>query len=91
MSDKIKCVVTENGTIIPIHNIVAISSKDSVPRVWTAIDVTEDMFGGRRISDSQYDALLKELEYIGDDSIYDIPSRDPLVQSQTMSTRKIVR
>ena len=61
---KIKCVIAENGAIIPIHSIVAISPKGSVPRVWTAIDVTEDIVGGYRISGSQYDALLKELEYI---------------------------
>ena len=62
--DKIKCVVAKNGTIIPIHSIVAISSKGCVPCVWTSIDVVEDMLGGHRISDSQYDALLKELEFI---------------------------
>lgn len=63
--DKIKCVVARNGTIIPIHSIVAISPKGSTPYVWTAIDVMEDMRDGHRISYSQYDALLKELEFIG--------------------------
>ena len=67
--DKIKCIVAKNGTIIPIHSIVAISPKGSIPGsvpcVWTAIDVVEDKLGGHRISDSQYNALLKELEFIG--------------------------
>lgn len=62
--DKIKCVVAKNGTIIPIHSIVTISSKGGVPCVWTSIDVVEDRLGGHRILDSQYDALLKELEFI---------------------------
>lgn len=87
---KIKCVVAENGAIIPIHNIVQISPKNCTHCVWTAIDVVNDNIG-YRISDSQYDALLKELEYIGDESIYDVPNRSTFVESQTMSTKNIVR
>lgn len=60
--DKIKCVTTEGGIIIPINNIVKISPKGCSHYVWTAIDVD---CVGLRISDSQYNALLRELEYIG--------------------------
>lgn len=60
--NKIKCVTTESGIIIPIHNIVKISSERYSHYVWTAIDVD---CVGLRISDNQYNALLRELEYIG--------------------------
>ena len=63
--NKIKCIIAENGTIIPIHSIAAVSPKGNRPRVWTVIDNVEDMLGGHCISGSQYDALLKELEFIG--------------------------
>jgi len=60
--EKIKCVISENGTIIPIHNISAISGEHSSYYVWTNRD-TEPI--GYKLSDEQYNALLRELEYIG--------------------------
>jgi len=59
--EKIKCVVSENGTIIPIHNIAKISS---VNRVWSNADTTGDNLG-HKLSNEQYNALLRELEIIG--------------------------
>ena len=91
MIDKIKCVVAENGVIIPIHNIVQISPKNCSHCVWTAIDAVNNYPFGHRISERQYNALLKELEYIGDESIYDVPNRSTFVESQTMATKNIVR
>lgn len=60
---KIKCVVAENGTILPIHNIAVIAPPKCVHEVWTNADCfVED---SHKLSDEQYYALLKELEYIG--------------------------
>ncbi len=58
--EKIKCVISENGTIIPIHNIAKISN---VNRVWSNADAEDNL--GHKLSDEQYNALLKELEIIG--------------------------
>ena len=59
--EKIKCVISENGTIIPICNIALISPRDSSHYIWT----NRDCEGyGHKFSNKQYDALLKELEII---------------------------
>ena len=60
--EKIKCIISENGTIIPIHNICAIAGKHSSHYVWTNRDIDNT---GYKLSNSQYNALLRELEYIG--------------------------
>jgi len=60
--EKIKCVISENGTIIPIHNISAIAGEHSSHYVWTNCDY--DGYG-YKLSDEQYNALLRELEFIG--------------------------
>ena len=60
--EKIKCVISENGTIIPIHNISAIAGEHSYHYVWTNEDAEHT---GYKLSNSQYNALLRELEYIG--------------------------
>lgn len=86
MIDKIKCIVTKNGTIVPIHQIIKISPKNCSHCIWTAID--GDSLG-LDISNEQYDALLGELQYIGSESIYDIPNRSTFVESQTIATRKL--
>jgi hypothetical protein len=58
---KIKCVISENGTIIPIHNISAIAGEDSSHYVWTNRDIEHI---GYKLSDEQYNALLRELEFM---------------------------
>ena len=60
--DKIKCVVSENGTIIPIHNISLIAGEKSSHYVWTNRDID---YEGYKLSDEQYNALLREVEIIG--------------------------
>ena len=60
--EKIKCVISENGTIIPIHNISVISGEHSSHYIWTNCDY--DGYG-YKLSDEQYNALLRELEFIG--------------------------
>ena len=62
--DKIKCVVSENGTIIPIHNISLIAGKKSSRYVWTNADEYCSNYG-HKLSDEQYNALLREVEFIG--------------------------
>lgn len=59
--DKIRCVVSENGTIIPIHNISLIAGEKSYYYVWTNISSC-----AHKISDEQYNALLREIEIISD-------------------------
>ena len=66
--DKIKCIESENGTIIPIHNIALISAKDASRRVWTNCD-TDDI--GHKISDKTYNVLLDELDIIADKRFID--------------------
>lgn len=61
--NKIKCVVSENGTILPIHNIAVIAPPECTHVVWTNADVRAE--DGHKLSDEQYYALLMELEYIG--------------------------
>ena len=60
--DKIKCIESENGTIIPIHNIALIYANDISHRVWTNCD-TDNI--GHKISERAYYALLEELDIIG--------------------------
>ena len=59
--DKIKCVVSENGTIIPIHNISLIAGEKSSRYVWTNRDIDHE---GYKLSDEQYNALMKELKML---------------------------
>jgi len=60
--DKIRCVISENGIIIPIHNISAIAGEYSSHYVWTNRDNEGYEY---KLSDEQYNALLRELEFIG--------------------------
>lgn len=62
MEGKIKCVKTEMGMIIPIHNIALIDARTHY--IWFNADA-ENSNHGHKLSDDQYDALLKELEIIG--------------------------
>ena len=62
--DKIKCVVSENGTIIPIHNISLIAGEKSSHYVRTNADGYDSSYG-HKLSDEQYNALLREVEIIG--------------------------
>jgi len=59
--DKIRCVISENGTIIPIHNICLIAGKKSSHYIWT--NAAGDDYG-HKLSDEQYNALLKNIEII---------------------------
>ena len=61
--DKIKCIRSENGSIIPIHNIAIISPEKSSHYIWTNCDVQEDNCG-HKLSDRTYNILLKELDII---------------------------
>lgn len=62
--DKIKCIRTENGNIIPIQNIAIISSEKASHYIWTNCDV-QDYDYGYKLSDEAYNALLEELDIIG--------------------------
>lgn len=61
---KLKCIRTENGTILPIQNIAAIAGEDSSHYVWT----NRDTIGGTgyKLTDRQYNALLDEIEIVGE-------------------------
>ena len=59
--NKIKCVVSENGTIISINNIAVISGKNSSHYIWTNRDINHE---GYKLSNEQYDALIKELKML---------------------------
>lgn len=59
--DKIKCIVSDNGTIIPINNIAVISGKRYAHYIWTNIDVDGS---GYKLSDEQYNALINELKML---------------------------
>ena len=61
--DKIKCIRSENGTIIPIHNIAEISSEECSHYIWTTADNGDSC--GHKLSDKAYNALLEELDIIG--------------------------
>ena len=60
--DKIKCIISENGTIIPICNIALISPKNSSHYIWTNRDY--EGVGGHKLSDTQYNALMEELKML---------------------------
>ena len=62
MEGKIKCVKSEVGIIIPIHNIALINAFTHY--IWTNADTVYSN-SGHKLSDDQYDALVKELEIIG--------------------------
>ena len=59
--NKIKCVVSDNGTIIPINNIAVISGKHCSHYIWTSRDIDHE---GYKLSDEQYSALMKELKIL---------------------------
>lgn len=56
--NKIKCVITKNGTIIPLHSIASVSTKGCTPHIMTICDRYYEL------SDEQCDALLREIEFI---------------------------
>lgn len=58
---KIKCVVSDNGTIIPINNIAVISGKECSHYIWTNKDIDHE---GYKLSNEQYNALMKELKML---------------------------
>lgn len=60
--EKIKCVKSINGILIPIHNISLIGDNKYI---WSNAD-GENSARGHKLSDEQYNSLLKELEIIGD-------------------------
>lgn len=68
--DKIKCIRSENGTIIPIHNIALIAHENSSHHVWTNAD-GGNYNCGNRLSDRSYNILLEELDIIDDVSFKD--------------------
>ena len=59
--DKIKCVVSDNGTIIPINNIAVISGKHCSHYIWTNKDSDHE---GYKLTDEQYNALMNELKIL---------------------------
>ena len=61
--DKIKCVVSDIGTILPINNIAIISGKHYSHYVWTNADGYDSSYG-HKLSDEQYNALMKELKML---------------------------
>lgn len=61
--DKIKCIRSENGTIIPIHNIAVISAEDACHYIWTNSDCDSNNCG-HKLSDRTYNILLEELDII---------------------------
>lgn len=62
MEGKIKCVISESGVIIPIHNIVLVDVHTHY--IWSNAD-TNNSDRGHKLSDEQYNALSRELEIIG--------------------------
>ena len=68
--DKIKCIRSENGTIIPIHNIGLISGQNSSHYVWTNADVNCNNHG-HKLSDKSYNILLDELDIIDNKGFID--------------------
>lgn len=62
MKSKIKCVISETEMIIPIHNIALIDARTHY--IWSNADA-ENSNRGHKLSDEQYNALLRELEIIG--------------------------
>ena len=61
--DKIKCIRSENGTIIPIHNIAIISAEGTSHRIWTNSDCDSNNCG-HKLSNRTYDVLLEQLDII---------------------------
>ena len=61
--NKIKCIRSENGTIIPIHNIAVISAKNASHYIRTNSDCDTNSFG-HKLSDRTYNILLEELDII---------------------------
>lgn len=61
--DKIKCIRSENGTIIPIHNITVISAEKASHYIWTNSDCGNNNCG-HKLSDKTYNILLEELDII---------------------------
>ena len=59
--DKIKCVISENGTIIPIHNTSVILGKGCSHYIWTNGNIDPV---GHKLTDEQYNALMKELKML---------------------------
>jgi hypothetical protein len=62
MEGRIKCVISEKGIIIPIHNIALVDVRTHY--IWSNADA-ENSNHGHKLSDDQYDALVRELEIIG--------------------------
>jgi len=60
---KIKCIRSENGTIIPIYNIAVISAEDASHYIWTNSD-SDSNNCGHKLSDRTYNILLEELDII---------------------------
>lgn len=57
--NKLKCIMVENGELIPLNAISKISAPDSEnPNIWTNDDYMYSL------SKEQYEALLKEVEII---------------------------
>ena len=63
MENKVKCVISETGIIIPIHNIALINPYTHC--IWSNA-VVRSFNLGHKLSDEQYDALLREIEIIED-------------------------
>lgn len=59
---KIKCIKAENGTIIPIHQIAAISAPECSHFIWTTCD--GEGSSGYSLSDKEYKKLLNELDML---------------------------
>ncbi len=62
MEDKIKCVRSVDGTIIPIHSIARIADENLLHYVWTNREAVGET--GYVLSDKSYRNLLEELEII---------------------------
>ena len=60
MNNKIKCIVSENGSIIPIHNISKIAGEPNFYYVW-ANNTDNEM---NPISNETYNKLLNELKIL---------------------------
>ena len=59
---KIKCIKSENGTIILIYQIAAISDPKSSHYIWTSKDIEGNT--GYKLSDKEYKKLLNELDIL---------------------------
>lgn len=61
--EKIKCIRSLNGEIIPIHNIAIISEEKYSHYIWTNSDNEENDMG-HELSEKSYRRLLNELDII---------------------------